>query len=110
MEIQPFIPVPIEVPVKDSCKIAPGLIFGCIWGCACCCDHEWQVNLYRSCGDSKKLLQRQTIGSCGCFEFKVAFDDFYGLEICPKNISKSQLGCKPVLSLKNVGVANLMIY
>ena len=111
IEIAP-IPIPIPYQVEKECAkclVQPGVIFGCIWGCKCCCNHEWEVKLYRSCGERIKLIHRIVINSCGCFEFKVAYDDFYQLEICPIGTVKGKGNCKPMLTLKNVGVANLVI-
>jgi hypothetical protein len=49
------------------------------------------------------------VGTCGCFEFEVPYDDCYALEVCPKGRPKNIKDCKPMLTLKNVGVSNLMI-
>lgn len=116
--IQPIpIPIPLPCPEEEKCEecqIKPGVIYGCIWGCHCCCSHEWEIRLYKSCGDKKSLLYCIKIDSCGCFHFEVKFDDFYLLEICPivktshKHNRRKEM-CKPVITLKNVGVANLMI-
>ena len=91
----------------DDCRIIPGKIFGCIWGCSCDCYHEYMIKLYRICGDNKKLLHSEKLMSCGCFEFNVPYDDYYALEVCP--VSKKNSGCRPMLTLKNVGVSSLMI-
>ena len=113
IEIAP-IPIPIPIPYLEreecvECLITPGVIFGCIWGCSCCCCHDWEVKLYRSCGERKQLLYCIKICSCGCFEFEVPYDDFYLLEICPVGAGKNKGNCKPMLTLKNIGVANLII-
>jgi choice-of-anchor A domain-containing protein len=116
IEIRPIpIPIPIPCPEQEECEeceeclIKPGIIYGCIWGCSCCCNHEWEVKLYKNCGERKMLLYCIRICSCGCFEFDVCYDDFYLLEICPIGHGKNKGTCKPVLTLKNVGVSNLMI-
>ncbi len=113
IEIQPVpIPVPIpcpEQPKCEECLITPGMIFGCIWGCSCCCNHKWEVRLYKSCGERKQLLYCIKVYSCGCFQFDVPYDDFYLLEICPVGHGKGSHNCKPMLTLKNVGVSNLII-
>ena len=112
IEIAPIpIPVPIPCPEQEceACLITPGVIFGCIWGCSCCCNHEWEIKLYKSCGERKSLLYCIKICSCGCFEFKVPYEGFYHLEICPIDYGKNKWTCKPMLTLKNIGVANLVI-
>ncbi len=110
------IPIPIPIPYKPEeeckkeCLIEPGVIFGCIWGCKCCNNHEWEVLLYRVCGaDGKKLLESTRLSCCGCFEFKVPYDDYYLIQICPVGHNVSFSYCKPMLTLKNVGVMSLMI-
>lgn len=129
VEYQPF-PVPIPMPYPETkvevkpikvvvpcpepepceeCLIEPGVIYGCIWGCSCCCDHDWEVKLYKYCDERKALLHCVRIGSCGCFEFKVPYDDYYILVVCPVKAGKRADHCKPMLTLKNVGVTNLMI-
>jgi hypothetical protein len=122
IEIQPIpIPIAIKLPCPkqekcEECLITPGIIYGCIWGCCCGRCHEWEVKLYRSCGEKKILLDCIKIGCCGCFEFTVPYDDFYILEACPVGVPtpsrkccKKIPVCKPVMTLKNVGVANLII-
>lgn len=89
--------------------IEPGVIYGCIWGCSCNCQHEWDVKLYRGCANGKRLLKCVTIGCCGCFEFCVPYDDYYILCIEPSGKRQHSDACKPLLTLKNVGVMNLMI-
>jgi choice-of-anchor A domain-containing protein len=113
IEIQPIpIPIPLPCPEPEKCQecpVTPGVIFGCIWGCDCGCGHEWTVKLYKNCKEKKVLLYCIEIGSCGCFEFKVPYDGMYLLEICPKGRGKNMGSCRPLLTLKNVGVADLMI-
>ncbi len=118
VQIQPIpIPIPLpcpEPPVCEECMVKPGLIFGCIWGCDCKRDHEWEVRLYKNCGDNRKLLHCIKICNCGCFEFHVPYDDYYALEIRPLCISsrrhtKHMVACKPIITLKNIGVANLLM-
>lgn len=101
-----------RILVKEKtrdCQITPGIIFGCIWGCACCCSHEYIVKLYKICNEEKALLYCDRVGSCGCFEFKVPYDACYVLEVCPDKASKGNNDCKPMLTLKNVGVSSLMV-
>ena len=109
-------PVPVPVPIpyeeeecEEECLIEPGVIYGCIWGCCCNCQHEWEVKLYRGCGTGKKLLYCITICFCGCFEFRVPYDDYYILCVKPVGRKTHSTVCKPMLTLKNVGVMNLMI-
>lgn len=123
-----YVPFPVRVPVPcprsrtriiyrkimirekaKDCKIIPGKIFGCIWGCSCHCSHEYMVKLYKVCDDDRNLLYSEKVGSCGCFEFDVPYDDYYVLEVCPDGLSKKGGICKPMLTLKNVGVASLMV-
>jgi len=111
IEYRPYpVPVPVERPRPcPECVVEAGLIFGCIWGCSCCSNHDWEVRLYRICDEKKILLYCENICSCGCFRFEVPFDDCYALEICSVGPSKRRRSCKPMLALKNVGVLNLMI-
>jgi choice-of-anchor A domain-containing protein len=116
VQIQPIpIPIPIPCPEQEECEeclIEPGLIFGCVWGCECGRSHEWEVRLYRNCGD-KKLLYCIKICNCGCFEFRVCYDDYYILMVRPvrshRGCCKCKSSCRPCVSLKNVGVINLLI-
>jgi len=99
--------VMIREKVND-CKIEAGKIFGCIWGCGCNCNHEYKVNLYKIRNEGKILIQSEKLGTCGCFEFNVPYDDCYVLEVCPL-LDKKNSCCRPMLTLKNVGVSSLMI-
>jgi hypothetical protein len=109
------VPIPVPIPYEEEteceeeCLIEPGLIYGCIWGCCCNCQHEWEVKLYRGCGTGKKLLYCITVCFCGCFEFRVPYDDYYILCVIPVGRRSHSSPCKPMLTLKNVGVMNLMI-
>lgn len=106
------IPIPIpytEMKCKQQCQIEAGVIFGCIWGCCCCHNHSWDIKLYKACGENKRLLYCVNICSCGCFEFKVPYEDFYLLEVCPVGPNANAITCKPMLTLKNVGVMSLML-
>ncbi len=93
----------------NDCKIEVGKIFGCIWGCGCNFHHEYKVNLYKVRNEGKILLHSQKLGTCGCFEFNVPYDDCYVLEVCPVSLSKKNSCCRPMFTLKNVGVSSLMI-
>ncbi|MGB8452204.1 MAG: collagen-binding domain-containing protein [Anaerocolumna sp.] len=110
-------PVPIPVPVIEEpiacpecpvCAITPGIIRGCIWGCHCCKPHEWEVKLYKVCNDTKTLVYCQRIIGYGCFEFKVPYEGCYLLSVCPAGNYKMAAKCKPIVSLKNIGVTNFM--
>lgn len=108
-------PVPIPVPFPyeketcgEACLVEPGVIFGCIWGCSCCKNHEWEVTLYKGCKEDKTKIGCSKLSCCGCFEFRVPYDDYYLLIICPVGRG-TNASCKPVLTLKNVGVVSLMI-
>lgn len=115
IEYQPLpIPIPISIPCPEpepcpECLITPGIIYGCIWGCSCGCNHEWEIRLYRHCGEKKVLRHCIKICCCGCFEFDVDYEDYYQLSVCPIPKGKSTMECKPILTLKNVGVKSLMI-
>lgn len=100
--------VTVREKAKD-CKIKPGMIFGCIWGCSCNGSHGYTVKLYKMCDETKTELYCKKIGSCGCFEFKVPYEGYYVLEVCPICTTKNKDRCKPMLSLKNVGVSSLGI-
>ena len=107
-------PVPIPIPYKEAecppvCPIEAGLIFGCIWGCSCCSNHDWEVKLYRGCAQDKKLIGRARLNCCGCFEFRVPYDDYYIISVCPIDQKSKSVDCKPVLALKNIGVKSLML-
>ncbi len=97
-----------EVPCKQDCKIKAGQILGCIWGCSCGGSHDFEVKLYKICGDDRVLLYCEKVSCCGCFEFEVPYDDCYLLEVCPLN-NRKRSDCKPVLTLKNVGVSSLRV-
>ena len=109
------VPVPIPIPYEEEkecdleCLIEPGVIYGCIWGCCCKCQHQWEIKLYRGCSQGKKLIDCICIGFCGCFEFHVPYDDYYMLCIEPAGRMPHAELCKPMLTLKNVGVMSLMI-
>ena len=113
IEFQPLpIPIPIPYPEQECCQecpIIPGTIFGCIWGCSCCCNHEWEVKLYKICNEKKLLLHCTKMCSCGCFQFDVPYDGCYLLVICPVGHGKSLATCRPMLTLKNLGVTNLRL-
>jgi len=94
---------------SDDCRIVPGKILGCVWGCSCNCHHEYMVKLYIVRNEDNILLHSEKLGICGCFEFNVPYDDCYVLEVCPVSISKKKSDCRPMLTLKNVGVASLMV-
>ena len=101
-----------KVTVREKakeCQIQPGVIFGCIWGCSCHCNHNYTVKLYKICDEKKTELYCEKVGPCSCFEFKVPYDGCYVLEVCPIYTGKKKESCKPTLTLKNVGVSSLAI-
>ena len=98
----------VKEKAKD-CRITPGKIIGCIWGCACCHNHEYIIKLYKICDEKKTQLYCEKVGPCGCFEFEVPYDDCYVLEVCPEKYVRKNINCKPMLTLKNVGVSSLMV-
>ena len=55
------------------------------------------------------MLYCETVYCCGCFEFRVPYEDYYLLEVCPIGFNSNAITCKPMLTLKNVGVMSLMI-
>ncbi|MDF2472844.1 MAG: hypothetical protein K0R21_626 [Anaerocolumna sp.] len=102
-------PEPIPCPEQlacPECQIKPGIIFGCIWGCCCCKSHDWEVKLFEICNETRMLLFCERVEYCGCFKFEVPYEGHYVLAVCPSRYHKQSGQCKPVLSLKNVGVAN----
>lgn len=111
------IPVPVPVPVKTvpvcpvcrECLITPGIIAGCILGCDCCRNHEWDVMLYRMVGDRRRLVDCITICHLGCFQFEVDYDGTYILKICPIKRNCFLLTCRPEITFKNIGVANFTL-
>lgn len=94
---------------EKECKIIPGKIIGCIWGCCCCYDHDYIVKLYKVCDQEKIQIYCEKLASCGCFEFDVLYDDCYLLEVCPEKRLRKSISCKPMLTLKNVGVSSLAV-
>ena len=98
----------VKEKAKD-CRIISGKIIGCIWGCACCHNHEFIIKLYKVCDEEKIELYCEKVGPCGCFEFDVPYDDCYVLEVCPLSNKRRNINCKPMLTLKNVGVSSLMV-
>ncbi len=108
-------PIPVPVPVAKEpiecpkCPITPGVIIGCIWGCHCCKTHEWEVKLYKICDDTKSLLYCRRIIGYGCFEFKVPYEGCYSLTVCPAGNYRMGNRCKPIISLKNIGVTNFLV-
>ena len=111
IEYRPYpVPIPVEVQKEcPECMIEPGVIFGCIWGCSCGDNHDWEVKLYEICEEKRILLYCENICSCGCFRFEVPCEDCYALEICPVGPIRRNRPCRPMLTLKNVGVLNLVI-
>lgn len=115
-----YIAVPIPIPVQseeevqicptcDECLIIPGLIVGCVSGCDCRRDHEWDVMLYMMVDGRMRLIYCKTICHLGCFYFEVDYEESYVLRICPAKKSCFLPTCRPEITLKNVGVANLTI-
>ena len=109
----PQIPCPTPKPCP-ACMIKSGIIKGCIWGCNCGNAHQWEVELYKRCNDKDTFLFCVPINCYGCFEFKVPYEGCYILRVrlaknCCKPSCCNTSCCKPLISLKNVGVANLMI-
>ena len=98
-----------EAACKPDCKIKTGVILGCIWGCSCCGNHDFEVKLYKICGEKKVQLYCEVVSCCGCFEFEAPYDDCYLLEVCAINYGRKTAECKPILTLKNVGVSSLRV-
>ena len=109
------IPVPIECPapqpcpVCEECLIKPGIIMGCIWGCNCCNSHEWDVKLYERGDDCDTLLFCVQICDSGYFEFKVPFDGCYVLKVRASRNCCITFRCRPIVTLKNIGVSNFIM-
>lgn len=103
-------PKPCPVcPVCQDCLINPGFIRGCILGCHCGNVHEWEVELYKRGNGSKTFLFCVQINDCGYFEFEVPYEGCYILKVRPIENCCNRFQCKPIIILKNVGVANFMI-
>ncbi|SEW37367.1 choice-of-anchor A family protein [[Clostridium] fimetarium] len=117
-----YIPIPIPVPVPmrsspsvqvcpvcEECLIAAGIISGCVVGCDCCKNHEWDVMLYQMVDDKRKLIYCITICHLGCFRFNVDYNGSYILKICPIVRSCISPNCRPKITFKNIGVASFTI-
>lgn len=115
--ITKYIPVPIPIrteckvpncPVCQECLITQGIISGCILGCDCCRNHDWDIMLYQVVDGRKRLIYCITICHLGCFKFKVDYDESYILKICPikRNCNPN---CRPKISFNNIGVSNLIL-
>lgn len=102
-------PISEKKSCAEDCKVTQGLIFGCIWGCACCGSHDFEVQLYKICDEQKVLLYCECVSNCGCFEFEAPYEGCYILKVCAVNAGKRCGDCKPILTLKNVGVSSLMV-
>ncbi|RDY33210.1 collagen-binding domain-containing protein [Lachnotalea glycerini] len=98
-----------ECPICEENKITMGLIEGCILGCDCCRNHEWDIMLYQMSNGKKILISCVTICHLGCFRFKADFYGAYVLVICPLKRTCCFSSCRPRILLKNIGVANLTI-
>lgn len=85
------------------------MIAGCILGCDCCRNHEWDVILYQMIDDTRVLIDCITICRLGCFRFDVDYDGTYILKICPSKRNSSSFNCRPEVVFKNIGVANFKL-
>ncbi len=118
-----YIPYPVRMPNQlqepmpcqkcPECLIEEGVISGCIWGCECCKNHGWRIELYEICNNEKLLVNCIDIGHYGCFKFYVPYDGCYSLSSLPIGYRRSQpyfykkgSPCKPIMSLNNIGVSN----
>ncbi|MBH1940487.1 choice-of-anchor A family protein [Mobilitalea sibirica] len=107
-----ILPVPLPCPKEEPCPeclIKPGIIFGCIWGCGCCGSHDYEVKLYKIFNEKKTLMYCEVVTCCGCFEFEADYEGCYLLKVCPIGCSKKGTDCKPIMTLKNIGVSSLMV-
>ena len=95
-------------PACEDCMIESGMIVGCIEGSQCCDFHEWDVKLYKRCDDNDILLSRTKIKGYGWFKFKVPYEGCYILKLRTASNRNSTV-CIPIITLKNIGVANFMI-
>ena len=105
----PVCPEPEACPVCECCLVEPCFLRGCICGCRCYNNHEWDVKLYNRFNGVDTLLFCVRINSYGCFEFEVPYEGCYVLKVRLSESSCKTFRCKPILILKNVGVENLMI-
>lgn len=106
---------PSPKPCPD-CLVKEGLISGCIWGCKCCKNHYWAIELYEICDSQDVLVDCVEIGHYGCFEFIVPYDGCYTLTVKPIGPRQNQASfyrktypCKPIMSLNNIGVSNFYL-
>lgn len=99
---------PCPAAVASECMVKPGVISGCIWGCNCQCQHKFEIRLYKCHNQKKVQLFCEVVDNYGCFEIDVPKDGTYLLTVCSVGVRKSS-NCKPILSLKNVGVTSLML-
>ena len=102
-------PTPRPCPVCPDCLIKPGFIKGCILGCRCGNAHVWEVELYKRCNGINTLMFCVKIDDYGYFEFKVPFEGCYILKVRTSENCCKRFRCKPVIILKNIGVANFMV-
>ncbi|MFA9466301.1 MAG: collagen-binding domain-containing protein [Velocimicrobium sp.] len=110
------VPIPVRIepkeqicPVCEESLITPGIIVGCISGCDCCRNHDWDIILYMMVDGKRRSIYCTTISHSGCFYFDVDYYESYILEICPTKRNCFLPTCRPKITLKNVGVANLTI-
>ena len=102
-------PTPKPCPICQECLIEPGIIRGCILGCCCGIVHEWEVELYKRGNDFKTFLFCVQIDDCGYFEFEVPYEGCYILKVRPSVNCRKTNRCRPIVIMKNIGVANFMI-
>ena len=105
----PVCPTPEPCPICQECLIEAGIILGCIQGCRCSNVHEWDVRLYKVSDDTDVLLSCVQISSYGHFEFEVPYEGCYILKVRMSSNCRKTLRCKPVIVMKNIGVANFVI-
>jgi hypothetical protein len=110
------IPVPVKnemnvsiLPICEKCFVVAGVIIGCVVGCDCCRNHQWDIMLYQVACNERILIDCVTIGHLGYFRFEVEYEGDYILKICPAKRNCFSFSCKPKVTFKNIGVANLTL-
>lgn len=99
----------LPCPICEECLVTAGIIAGCIFGCECQRNHEWNLMLYQMVNGIKTLITCETVRQKEYFTFEVSYTDTYILKVCPKKRNNFLPNCKPMISFQNVGVANLIL-
>lgn len=116
-----YIPIPIPIPISarfplpkacpmcEDCLIKSGVILGCVRGCRCCNAHEWEVKLCQRLGDTDTELFCLQISGQGHFKFEVPYEGCYILRVRSCDSGWKTFRCKPLITLRNVGVEDFIV-